>query len=204
MKNIAFLALCLIAILLSVASAEARSMRRPPIPATSELGVALDIQGASVGGSGCKGGSAIIKQLGSNMIQVITPNMSTFAKAGKLERSACSIAIPVKLKSFEALIVEDAVVVGDVALKKNATATTNVEIFHPEMQGAKVSRIDNGKKVSKFRMKTAHFATSCGGSTLLRMNLSQVVNATKSKASSGKSNAKVGGALLKMQVVSCL
>jgi hypothetical protein len=197
MKNIALLALLLLAILASVAQAEAA---RPQIKPTSPLGSVLDIEGASSGGNGCRGGSAIVRALSGSVIQIKTPTMVTQAKAGKFERSACSIAIPVKLKANEALMVESALVTGDVNLKKNASATTAAEVFHPETQGHKFSRIDSGKKVSKILLKGGHIATGCGDSTLLRVNLSQLVNATKSAGS----KAKVSGALLQLHVVSCL
>jgi hypothetical protein len=197
MKNILLLALCLIAILVSVAHAEAA---RPPIKPTSALGSVLDIEGANSGGSGCVGGSAVVKALSSTVIQIKTPNMITKAKAGKLQRSACSIAIPVKLKSNEALMVESALVTGDVSLKKNASVTTAAEVFHPESSGHKFSRIDSGKKISKILLKGGHIATGCGDSTLLRVNLSQIVDATKAASS----KAKVSGALLQLHVVSCL
>jgi hypothetical protein len=157
----------------------------------------LDLNQASIGGTGCAGAS--VRALSGSILQIRTPGLSNVSpQASTISRKACAVAIPFKLKSNQKLIVSTGRVNVSLKLKHGAVAKTNAEVFTAGTQGARVAAADNGPKNQVSLLKLGTIATACGEDGILRTNLSQVLTA---KAAGSK--AGINSAILRLQVVKC-
>ncbi len=161
-------------------------------------GSVLELNQAVISGTGCDGAS--VRAIAGDTLQIKTPGLLVAtAETSQISRKACSVAIPFKLKKNQKLIISSGRVSVALNLKRGATARTSAEVFTAGTQGARVATVDNGPKNQLNLLKLGSISTACGEDGILRTNLSQVLTAKASR-----SQARVNGAVLRLQVVKCI
>ena len=192
MKRVLVAIGCLLALSTNAYSAKAVS-----------LDSVLDLDSASIGGSGCVGGEASLRIAGRNILELRTPQMVVRANASQpTARKVCSLAIPFQLPANMRLVVTGVKLGGAVVVTKGASVNIGAEIFTAGAAGPTLSHTVKappaGKVTKKLTLNLAGISTACGEAGNLRLNLSETV-----KSSLSNSSAALGGALLGLQLQKC-
>lgn len=166
--------------------------------AANDVRSVLDIRSAGVGGTGCIGGNADIRLIGQTL-QIRTPGLvAVTTEAEGLARKNCAISIPFKLKQNERLIVSNTRLNAALNLKRKAVVKTSGEVFIAGSSGARAESTDSGPKNQLSIFRIGGVSTACGEDGILRLNMSQIL-----QAKNVRSQARINGATLRVQVVKC-
>ncbi len=140
---------------------------------------------ATYGGSGCPGGSADIStSVGGDKLKIDFHEFVVEADGSKrLDRKACSIAIPVTVPAGYSVSVAPARLNGFVLVPRGgASAHLNIESFLAGNEGVVTEREYGGGFTGRFRVtsdlpKGPERWSDCGQDTILRVNTSAIARA---------------------------
>jgi len=136
------------------------------------------------GGSGCPGGSAEISSgLDGGSLKVDFEGYVAEADGNhKLDRKACSVAIPVRVPEGYSISIAPARLNGFALVPSGASAQLSVESFLAGGEGERTAREFGGGFTGRFRITSdlpegPERWSECGQDTILRVNLSVIARA---------------------------
>jgi hypothetical protein len=105
-------------------------------------------------------------------------------------RKACAMAMPLRVPAGKRLVISQLDLAGKVSLPVGAKATFNLEAFVAGAVGPKVSKVvsaSSQSQLGRVQIRLSNFyATTCGGSPILRLNTSGSLNSSSAETAAMK------------------
>jgi hypothetical protein len=167
------------------------------------LAEVLRMDEAIVGGIGCAVDSYELAL--STQAQNIELKTNAFQSAvspeHRLDRKACTLAIPLKLPANLRLVVETAKLTGTARVTNKGLAVVNLAAFTGASQAEELRQVveTEGESAIELASTEAH-VTACGAETLLRVNASSVL---QSRGRDSTAELQVDGIVLGLKLETC-
>jgi len=159
-------------------------------------------------GTGCSANGSVQVRVGSNgtRLLVYTPDMQVELNSKRLDRKACSIAIPVGLAPNERLVIGRPSVFGSERLGAGTVLTASAEVFLAGSAGPQVTKEvigSPGHSLHNFyNIGGDSIVTGCGEQFILRANGSLLGRKTRITALAG-GEAELRGMAFDIQLEEC-
>jgi len=165
------------------------------------LAAALRMEDAIVGGAACPAGSFTLALTNAGKVEIKTAAFNSEVSAEhRLERKACTLAIPLQLAENERLVIQAVTLTGSSSLREKATAVIDLNAFTGATTGNPVRKILEEGQEAAFTVEGESQQTDCGARSLLRLNASTTLQA---KGQAETSTIAVEGVSLTLKIEAC-